>query len=75
MGVRTLQLHLRDENTTYQHLLDDVRKTLAKQHLREPYLSTTDIAYLLGFAEPSVFFRSFKKWTGQTPGAYRGLVA
>lgn len=75
MGVRTLQLHLRDENTTYQYLLDDVRKTLAKQHLREPYLSTTDIAYLLGFAEPSVFFRSFKKWTGQTPGAYRSLVA
>lgn len=40
-------------------------------HLREQTLSTTDIAYLLGFAEPSVFFRSFKKWTGQTPGAFR----
>ncbi|MBC7572338.1 MAG: AraC family transcriptional regulator [Spirosoma sp.] len=75
LGVRTLQLHLRDENTTYQQLLDNVRKTLAEQHLREPYLSTTDIAYLLGFAEPSVFFRSFKKWTGQTPGAYRSLAA
>ena len=74
MGVRTLQLHLKDEGTTYQHLLDDIRKTLAEQHLRDPYLSTTDIAYLLGFAEPSVFFRSFKKWTGQTPGVYRRLA-
>ena len=74
MGVRTLQLHLKDEGTTYQLLLDDIRKELALKHLREHYLSTTDIAYLLGFAEPSVFFRSFKKWTGQTPGTYRSLT-
>ncbi|GAB3888766.1 AraC family transcriptional regulator [Spirosoma agri] len=71
MGVRTLQLHLKEEGTTYQQLLDEIRKDLAIQHLREQNLSTTDIAYLLGFAEPSVFFRSFKKWTGVTPGAFR----
>ena len=75
MGVRTLQLHLKEENITYQQLLDDIRKELAVRHLREHSLSTTDIAYLLGFAEPSVFFRSFKKWTGQTPGAYRMALA
>ncbi|QJW88596.1 AraC family transcriptional regulator [Spirosoma taeanense] len=76
MGVRTLQLHLKDEGVTYQQLLDDVRRDLAVKHLREANLSTTDIAYLLGFAEPSVFFRSFKKWTGVTPGAFRlGQVA
>lgn len=71
MGVRTLQLHLKEEGTTYQQLLDEIRKELAVKHLQEANLSTTDIAYLLGFAEPSVFFRSFKKWTGVTPGAYR----
>lgn len=75
LGVRTLQLHLKSEGATYQQLLDDVRKDLAVSHLREPFLSTTDIAYLLGFAEPSVFFRSFKKWTGQTPGAFRQAAA
>lgn len=75
MGVRTLQLHLKEERVTYQQLLDDIRKDLAEKHLREHNLSTTDIAYLLGFAEPSVFFRSFKKWTGQTPGAYRLALA
>ena len=71
MGIRTLQLHLKDAGTSYQQLLDETRKDLAVGHLREPNFSTTDIAYLLGFAEPSVFFRSFKKWTGQTPGAFR----
>jgi len=75
MGVRTLQLHLKEAGTSYQHLLDETRKELAIGHLREPAMSTTDIAFLLGFAEPSVFFRSFKKWTGQTPGAYRQAQA
>jgi AraC-like DNA-binding protein len=71
LGVRTLQLHLKDEGTTYQQLLDETRKELAIKHLRDCQMSTTDIAYLLGFTEPSVFFRAFKKWTGQTPGTYR----
>ena len=71
MGVRTMQLHLKELGTSYQHILDETRRELAVSHLREQNLSTTDIAYLLGFAEPSVFFRSFKKWTGQTPGAFR----
>ena len=71
LGVRTLQLRLKEANHTYQQLLDGVRLDLAQRHLREPHLSTTDIAFLLGYAEPSVFVRSFKKWTGQTPGAFR----
>ncbi|GAB3751076.1 AraC family transcriptional regulator [Spirosoma pomorum] len=74
LGVRTLQLHLKDEGTTYQLLLDETRKELAIKHLREHQLSTTDIAYLLGFTEPSVFFRAFKKWTGQTPSTYRTVL-
>ncbi|WP_234733069.1 AraC family transcriptional regulator [Tellurirhabdus bombi] len=71
MGLRTLQLHLKEEGVTYQQLLDEVRRDLAEQHLRDSHLSTTDIAYLLGYSEPSVFYRSFKKWTGSTPGDYR----
>ena len=71
LGVRTLQLKLKEANHTYQQLLDAVRRDLAQRHLREPHLSTTDIAFLLGYAELSVFVRAFKKWTGQTPGAFR----
>ena len=71
LGVRTLQLKLREAGHTYQQLLDNVRSELAQRHLREPHLSITDVAFLLGYSEPSVFVRSFKKWTGQTPGAFR----
>ncbi len=75
IGVRNLQLKLKEEHTSYQQLLDQVRKDIALMHLQDNKLSTTDIAYLLGFSEPSVFFRSFKKWTGHTPGAYRARQA
>ncbi|TGE26261.1 AraC family transcriptional regulator [Hymenobacter metallicola] len=71
MGVRTLQLKLKETGHTYQQLLDAVRHDLAQSHLRDAQLSTTDIAFLLGYSEPSAFVRSFKKWTGQTPGAFR----
>ena len=71
LGVRTLQLKLKAAGHTYQQVLDAVRCDLAQRHLREPHLSTTDIAFLLGYSEPSVFVRTFKKWTGQTPGAFR----
>ncbi|MDQ2794920.1 MAG: AraC family transcriptional regulator [Bacteroidota bacterium] len=71
LGVRTLQLKLKEAGHTYQQLLDGVRSDLAQRHLREPHLSITDVAFLLGYSEPSVFVRSFKKWTGQTPGAFR----
>ena len=71
LGVRTLQLKLKEAGHTYQQQLDAVRSDLAQRHLRESHLSITDVAFLLGYSEPSVFVRSFKKWTGQTPGAFR----
>jgi AraC-like DNA-binding protein len=71
IGVRSIQMKLKEEGVTFQQLLDEIRKDLALKHLKEDKLSTTDISYLLGYSEPSVFFRSFKKWTGQTPTFYR----
>ncbi len=71
MSERSIQLRLKEENVTYRQLLDEVRKETAISHLKEPNLSITDIAYLLGFSEPAVFSRTFRKWTGSTPQAFR----
>lgn len=71
MTVRNLQLKLKEENTSYRMLLDDIRITIAKNHLSDKEISITEIAYLIGFSEPCVFHRAFKKWTGLTPNKYR----
>jgi len=49
----------------------EVRRELAISYLTEKQKSIGEITYLLGYTEPANFGRSFKKWTGQTPGAFR----
>ncbi|MDT4844907.1 hypothetical protein FQZ97_788770 [compost metagenome] len=73
LGVseRTLQRRLADEGSSYQQLLNDTRRHLAERHLQEGRLPIAEIAVLLGYSEPSVFFRAFRQWTGLTPGDYR----
>ncbi|GAB3094998.1 AraC family transcriptional regulator [Aestuariicella hydrocarbonica] len=71
ISQRTLQRRLASEQTSYQEVLDQTRNDLALDYLRQPQLTITDIAYLLGFTEPSAFYRAFKKWQGITPGQYR----
>lgn len=67
MSPRTLQRHLRTEGVTFGKLLDEVRHELARSYLRDKSLGITDVAFLLGYAEPSTFFRAFRRWTGTTP--------
>ncbi|BDA70555.1 transcriptional regulator, AraC family [Calothrix sp. PCC 7716] len=70
ISVRNLQRELQTEGTSYQQLLDNTRKELALRYLKKPDTSIHDVAFLLGFSEPSAFHRAFKRWTGQTPRAY-----
>lgn len=70
ISARTLQNRLSDEGVTFSDLLDKTRERLARQYLRENY-SVEQITYLLGFSEPSVFRKAFKKWVGVTPKEYR----
>ncbi|RVU30034.1 MULTISPECIES: AraC family transcriptional regulator [Neptunomonas] len=71
VSVSTLRRRLLEEGTSYQKIKDDCRKEAAINYMNSPHLSINDVAGLMGFEEPSAFFRSFKKWTGMTPGQYR----
>lgn len=71
MSVRSLQLKLKEEGTSYQKILNAVRKSLAIAYLQEPRVSKGEIAQILGFSEISVFSRTFKKWTGKSPSEYQ----
>jgi AraC-like DNA-binding protein len=62
VSERTLQRHLRDEGTSFAAVLDDERRDLAAAWLDEGRLSRTEIAYLLGFSQPSSFSRAARRW-------------
>ena len=71
MSPRTLRRKLAARGTSFSMLVDRVRYELAKQYINEPIRSLTEISFLLGFSELSAFSRSFKRWTGKTPSAFR----
>lgn len=71
LAERTLARQLQAQGTSFSALLDTARKNGALQALQQGELSAADIASALGFADPSVFQRAFKRWTGQTPGRWR----
>lgn len=71
MSVRNLQLKLKGEGTSFSKLLAEERKTLAQAYLKNHSISIGEISFLLGFAEPSIFHRTFKRWTGVAPGVFR----
>lgn len=68
---RNLQNRLKKEGVTFQKLLDDIRKEQAVYFLEKEKMPISEIAFLLGYSEQSVFSRSFKRWFGVTPGRYR----
>ncbi len=71
LSARTLDRRLAAEGTSFRDVLDGVRGELAEQLLRDPRVTTGEIAFQLGFSESSAFHRSFKRRTGLTPREFR----
>lgn len=71
MTPQTLRRRLKEEQTSYQAIKDDIRRDAAVFYLSKPELSIDEIALMMGFSEASSFHRAFKKWTGLTPAGYR----
>lgn len=69
-SARTLQRRLHAEGTSFEGLVEAVRRARAMVFL-DARMSIAETAYLLGYAEPSVFHRAFKRWTGASPEAWR----
>jgi AraC-like DNA-binding protein len=71
MSARTLQRRLREQRTSYQHLLDDERERTARRLLSDTDLEAGEIAFALGFEELNSFSRAFQTWAGSTPVRWR----
>ena len=71
MSERSLQRRLADEGSKFDALLDETRRDLALRYLADRKVAIAEVAYLLGYSEPSAFHRAFKRWTGLTPSEVR----
>jgi AraC-like DNA-binding protein len=71
MSARTLQRRLTDAGFLFADVANAVREDVARRLLRERNVAIAEAALVLGFSDQSSFTRSFKRWTGTTPAAFR----
>ena len=71
----TLQRRLRDDGTTYQAVLDVIRRDMAIRYLTKTTLRADEISGALAYRDANSFSRSFRRWTGQAPLAFREVSA
>jgi len=74
MSPRTLQRRLGELGTSYQKLLDEVRRRSARRLLANTDLGSAEVAFLLGFEELNSFTRAFHCWEGTTPSRWRATA-
>lgn len=73
LSVRTLQRRLKEEEASFEILVDEVRKSLATNYLKSGTYPVKEISWMLGYHDLGNFTRSFKRWTGMTPSAYQNI--
>lgn len=74
MTPRTLHRRLSGAGLSCQDVIDNVRRRLAEEFLRNTRLSVEEIAGRTGFSDASNFRKAFKRWSGDTPADYRRRV-
>jgi AraC-like DNA-binding protein len=73
LSERSLRRRLAEEGWTYAAVLLQMRQLLAQRLLVESTCSIKQVASDVGFASSAAFFRAFKRWTGESPAAYRSM--
>jgi AraC-like DNA-binding protein len=71
MGARTLQRRLTDARITFQQLVEETRRELARHYLKQGTMELNEAAFLLGFEDANSFFRAFQVWEGTSPAEWR----
>ena len=74
VSTRTLQRRLTDESATFQQLISEARRELARHYLQHSSLELNETAYLLGYEDANSFFRAFQQWEGTSPGEWRAQL-
>jgi AraC-like DNA-binding protein len=72
LSTRTLKRRLAEQGSSFSQVLDEVRRQRALLLLEDRRLALEEIAGRLGYSDAANFTRAFRRWTGQTPAAFRG---
>src|SRR5215469_4025056 len=73
LSIRTLQRRLTEQGVTFQRLLEEARRELARHYLLHSSVELSETAYLLGYEDANSFFRAFQHWEGTSPEQWRAL--
>ncbi len=71
VSTRSLQRGLQAEGGSFATVLDELRRETALRMIDDGMYAVYEIACVLGYAEPSSFFRAFRRWTGRSPREYQ----
>ncbi len=71
VSARTLQRRLTDAGISFQEVVEDTRRELARHYLKHNAVELNEAAYLLGYEDTNSFFRAFHLWEGTSPGEWR----
>jgi AraC-like DNA-binding protein len=75
VSARTLNRHLRAENTSFRQLRSQALVSRAKLYLRQSDQSVEAIAEALGYRDTANFRRAFRKSEGRSPMEYRLAIS
>jgi AraC-like DNA-binding protein len=71
VSERTLKRRLQEQGLSFQKILDQQRLRDSQQLLRDTHLTIDQVAYRVGYQNPTNFCRAFRRWTTQSPHQYR----
>jgi len=71
MHRRTLNRHLHTEGLAFRQVANEIRFELACELLANTDMALGQVAAALKYSELSAFTRAFRRWSGQTPSAWR----
>jgi PAS domain S-box-containing protein len=69
----TERWRLERSGTSFERLLNATRAHIAEHLLRDTDRSLTEIAFDLGFSDPSAFTRAARRWFNMPPRVYRQM--
>ena len=62
MSPRTMQRRLAEHGTSFSNVLDELRKEISNELRKNRGFAASDVAFLLGYSEPSAYARAVRRW-------------